>query len=398
MADPERIVALAAVETAVSAAVASVVQASMPSRNAIFIPCASKRRRLALYPLERDGIPFKRTFGMRHESFDRICALVARYWTQINRPIDATSQFQLRERVAVTIYYLVHDNTLENVAEVFEMTKNAAAQYVWQVVDVLVSDAVKVEFFSFPTSNEGWNKLSDEFEAICGYPNCCLAIGGMLVEIERPRQWEGWYCSKHFPAENVQLVVDAKFRVRSMDVRPGGITDRETLRYSRFGRNLTNILPEGKHVVGHAGYSLSKSVVVPYPATSSMSAEEKLFNSLQMTTQKTVKRTEEMIKKRFRILQSPLRQKTEDGDVATRRMAQIISSAIVLHNLLVDLDDLVEVDSSIGDDTDEEEMDDVSGSEDSDLDEDMDDNAADIRDDIKDYLYVNRDRILTHFG
>ncbi|KAL3674133.1 hypothetical protein V7S43_000079 [Phytophthora oleae] len=220
----------------------------------------------------------------------------------------------------------------------------------------------------------------------------------MLVEIERPRQWEGWYCSKHFPAENVQLVVDAQFRVRSMDVRPGSITDRETLRFSRFGRNLTNILPEGKHVVGHAGYSLSKSVIVPYPTTITMSAEEKLFNTLQMTTQRAVKRTEELIKKRFRILQSPLRQKTEDGDVATTRTAQIISTAIVLHNVLVGLDDFVEVDSSMGDDTDEEEMDEGSDSDDSDLDEDMDDNVAAQRDRIKEYLYVNRDHILTHFG
>ncbi|OWZ16317.1 hypothetical protein PHMEG_0009899 [Phytophthora megakarya] len=276
------------------------------------------------------------------------------------------------------------------------MTTTAATRYVWQVVDVLLCDAVKGEFFTFPTSYEDWSKLSAEFEAICGYPNCCLAIGGMLVEIETPRQWEGWYCSKDFAAENVQLVVDAQCRVRSMDVRPGGITDKETLRYSRFGRSLAQILPEGKHIVGHAGYSLSKFVVVPYPVTNSMADDERRFNYLQEMTQRVVKRTAEMIKKRFRILQSPLKQKTEDGDAATTKMAQIISTAIVLHNVLVDLDDLVEADSSMEDDTDEEDMNE--NSEDSDLDESMDEDIAAQRGRIKDYLYVNRDQMTKYFG
>ncbi|POM62169.1 hypothetical protein PHPALM_28705 [Phytophthora palmivora] len=132
------------------------------------------------------------------------------------------------------------------------MTTSAVTRYVWQVVDVLLCDAVKAECFNFPTSDEDWSRLSDEFEAICGYPNCCLAIGGMLVEIERPTPWE------------------------------------------------------------------------------------------------------------------------------------------------VDLDDLVEADSMLEDDTDEEDMD--QDSEDSDLDESMDEDITAQRDRIKEYLYVNRSHLLKRFG
>ncbi|KAG6585005.1 uncharacterized protein IUM83_08401 [Phytophthora cinnamomi] len=388
MDDPKRTVALAAVETAVSAALAAVVHAAESPTNEP-APRSPKRRRLSLSPLQMDDVLFRSTFGMKRASFDWICAFIGRQWVEIHRPISCNSQFQLRERVAVAVYYLTHCLELEQAADVFGMAPSAAERYVWQVVDVLRSDAVKAQFFAFPSTDEGWSKLSDEFEAICGYPNCCLAVGGMLVEIERPRHWGGWYCSKHFPAENVQLVVDAQFRVRSMDVRPGGVTDRETLRYSRFGRNLAEILPEGKHIVGHAGYSLSNHVVVPYPVSDAMSAAEKLFNGLQSTTQRVVKRTEEMIKKRFRILQKPLRQKTEEGDAATTQMAQVISTAIVLHNMLVELGDLVESDSSLGDDTDDEDMDEDSDSEDSDLDDRMDEDAADQRDRIKEFVLVS---------
>lgn len=79
-------------------------------------------------------------------------------------------------------------------------------------------------------------------------------------------------------------------------------------------------------------------------------------------------------------------------------MAQVISTAIVLHNILVELGDLVEVDSSLEDDTDEEDLEEDSDSEDSDQDECMDDSAADQRDRIKEYLYVNRHIISKRFG
>lgn len=395
---PSRAVALAAVATAVSAALTAVVHAAdSVSVQEPPLQRASKRRRLSVSPL--DELSFHSTFGMRRASFDWICALVARHWLEMHHPIGTNSPFQLRERVAVAVFYLTHCSGFTDAAETFAMSIAAAYRYVWQVVDVLLCNSVKSQYFTLPTSDEDWGRLGDGFEAICGYPSCCcLAIGGMLVEIERPRQWEGWYCRKQFPAENVQLVVDAQCRVRSMDVRPGGITDKETLRYSRFGRNMAEILPEGTHIVGHTGYLLSKFVVVPYPVTNTMSEGERLFNRLQTTTQRTVKRTAEMIKKRFRILQAPLRQKTEDGDAATTQMAQVISASMVLHNVLVDLDDLVETDSSLGDDTDEEDMEEDSDSEDSDMDESTDQDAATLRDRIKEYLDVNRDHILKRFG
>ncbi|KAG2964514.1 hypothetical protein PC129_g19470, partial [Phytophthora cactorum] len=54
--------------------------------------------------------------------------------------------------------------------------------------------------------------------------------------------------------------------------------------------------------------------------------------------------------------------------------------------------------SSLGDDTDEEDVDEDSDSEGSNLDENMHEDAAAQRDRVKEYLYVNRDYISKHFG
>lgn len=176
MHDPKHSVALAAVETAVSAALAAVVHATNPPINETS-PRSPKRRRLSLSPLQIDDVLFRSTFGMKRSSFDWICAFINRQWTQIHRPISSSSRFQLQERVAVALYYLTHCIELEQAAEKFDVTPSAAERYVWQVVDVLLSDGVKAQCFTSPSSDEGWSRLSDGFEAICGYPNCCLAVG-----------------------------------------------------------------------------------------------------------------------------------------------------------------------------------------------------------------------------
>ncbi|RLN47593.1 hypothetical protein BBJ28_00026165 [Nothophytophthora sp. Chile5] len=363
-------------------------------------PRPAKRQRTSSPFADRSDAWFREAYGCRRSSFSFLCDLVERHWSDVNGRVAAQPpSSSIRDRVAVTIYYLTHSGGLEAAAEAHGMTPTAANRYIWQVIEVLLSRMVKTAYFRLPKSDTDWTRLSTAFEALCGFPDCCLAVGGLLVEIQRPRDWEGWYCSKNFPAENVQLVVDAQCRIRSMDVRPGSVTDRETLNYSRFGRNLAEMLPEGKHIVGHAGFLLSKQVMVPYPATNSLSPAEKLFNKRQATTQRTVKRTREMLKKRFRILQKPLDQKTEDGDAATTQMAKVISTAIVLHNVLVDLDDLVELDSSLEDDTDEEDANEGSEAEDSAGEaEERDEHAEDQRDRVKKYLFDNRAYLARHYG
>ncbi|KAJ1559563.1 putative nuclease harbi1, partial [Nowakowskiella sp. JEL0078] len=67
------------------------------------------------------------------------------------------------------------------------------------------------------------------------FPNCYLAVNGTLVEIERPKKFEGWYCQKGFPAFNVQIVVDHKMKICDLDIRPGCNPDKSVFSYSRFG-------------------------------------------------------------------------------------------------------------------------------------------------------------------
>ena len=53
------------------------------------------------------------------------------------------------------------------------------------------------------------NMVAD-FESMIGFPLTCGAIDESIIEIQRPCDFEGWYCRKGYPALNIQAVVDAK--------------------------------------------------------------------------------------------------------------------------------------------------------------------------------------------
>ena len=285
---------------------------------------------------------FLRTFRCRKSSFESIYQLVEQKWDLINEEISHNAVFYIRDRVAVTLFYLTHAGSLSEAAQVFGMSKASASRYVKNVTDIIV-DCLAKEIIRLPAASTDpeWDVLTEGFEAICGFPNCCLAIDGSLFEIERPQEFVGWYCRKGYPAINCQLVVDHKARIRDYDMRPGSANDKSIFNYSDFGNRISTILPLKRFIVGDAGYTLSNSVMIPYPIEERMDPKEALYNYLHSRTRIVVERSIGILKNRFRILKLPLNQKedTVNGRTQAGQMARIMESCFVLHNLLIDLAD-----------------------------------------------------------
>ena len=76
-------------------------------------------------------------FRCSRSSFDLICDLVEEHWLKVNDPINHNAVFFARERVAVTLYYLVHSGNLVSSAKTFGMSKSSADRYIWQIIDVI---------------------------------------------------------------------------------------------------------------------------------------------------------------------------------------------------------------------------------------------------------------------
>jgi hypothetical protein len=293
-------------------------------------------------------------FRCTRSSFDKVVNMIAQHWEAANSPIKWNAHFSIRWRVAVALHYFTHAGSIVESANAFGMSKSSAWRYIDQILRVLI-DAIGPWAVRMPQSLEEWEQMSEGFEAVCGFPDTCLAIDGVLFEIERPSDYEGWYCRKGFPAINALVAVDHEGKIRDFALRPGSENDKGVYNRSVFGSTIASLLPRGKVVVADAGYQLFVHCMTPYEENS-CDKTEKLYNYLHSKTRIKVEQTFGRLKNRFRIFKAPLAQKgnvnngdREENEIkhGYQQAARIIRGCFVLHNIFTDLHDSIEPDLNI---------------------------------------------------
>lgn len=272
-------------------------------------------------------------------SFLHIADLIQGKWNEVNSPIGKNAYFFHRERVAVTLHFLTHSGAVHESAQCFGMGKASALRYIDEVIQVILS--IKTQIVSFPKTAEQLNKLADEFERIGGFPNVVGAIDGSLIEIQRPNDYEGWYCRKGYCAFNVQAVCDARRSFMSFSIYPGSFNDKTMFKSSSFGKKCHQFIPSDKHLLGDAGYTLQNHLMTPYDNYEVMPEDQRLYNYLHSKTRITVEGAFGILKQRFRVLTTPLSQNTLSASSA------IIEACFVLHNVLINLSDDVPIEFNV---------------------------------------------------
>ena len=295
---------------------------------------------------------FKNHFRCNKSSFDKIVEFITIAWDTVNSAIGHNAHFFHRHRVAVCLHYLTHSGSVVESADVFGMSKASAMRYIDQVISVIIRCLGK-KFIRLPESLDEWEDLSKGFEGICGFPDTCLAVDGSIIEIERPADYEGWYCRKGYPAINAQVVVDSRMRIRDYCLRPGSENDKGVYNRSEFGQTIAQQLPKGKMIVADAGYQLFAHCMTPYEIHDNMTRKEKNYNYLHSETRMPVEMTFGRLKNRFRMFKAPLNQKgnLNNGDQskrpekeAVKQMARVIRACFILHNIFIHLNDNEELD------------------------------------------------------
>jgi hypothetical protein len=158
------------------------------------------------------------------------------------------------------------------------------------------------ETICLPTSDDEWNSIATGLQSICGFPNVVGAIDGSLIEIERPRMHDGWYCRKSFPAFNIMALVDHNKRFRAVSIMAGSNNDKAVFNTSLLSNIITNIIPENSHILGDAGYKLTKEMLIPFDIAPNMPMDEALYNYLHSRTRIVVEMAFGLYKVNFRSL------------------------------------------------------------------------------------------------
>ena len=90
---------------------------------------------------------YRDQFRCKRKTFDVVCDLVQKHWHLCNKPMKHNNKFLIRDRVAVTLHYLTHSESLCEGAKHFGMSLSTASRSVWEVVNV-VNACMTVDFWS----------------------------------------------------------------------------------------------------------------------------------------------------------------------------------------------------------------------------------------------------------
>lgn len=182
---------------------------------------------------------------------------------------------------------------------------------------------------------EELRRVAEDFYEIAGFPRVVGALdcthikiisrGGFLAEMFR--------CRKGYFSINVQVVCDAKLKIRDIIARwPGSVHDCTIFNNSHLCADFERGAYRNYLLLGDSGYYNKNYLLTPVlqPQTHA----EEAYNKSQISTRNTVERCFGLWKRRFPCLEKGITLRK------TTTLLQVIVATAVLHNMCIELDDV----------------------------------------------------------
>jgi hypothetical protein len=206
---------------------------------------------------------------------------------------------------------------------------------------VLPKIVAKVDtWIKFPDDNT--NKALADWSAHYRFPCAIGAIDCTHVPILKPSQHGDEYVNrKGYCSINVQATCNGKEEFTSVDAQwPGSVHDSRILRRSFIYHEMNNRRRNHELLLGDIGYGITPWLLTPYktPATPA----EIAYNKLHKKERVIIERCFGQLKRRFPVLQHPVR-------VANEKIPLVIISCCVLHNVAKYLKDNLPNDDEVED-------------------------------------------------
>ena len=204
------------------------------------------------------------------------------------------------KRFAVVLRWLAVGGTYASIGDAFGIEKSTVHKYVKLVINAMYTHTGIRGMMKFPQTEEEVTQAIHDFEHLSGLPQCCGAIDGSMVPINKPSEHDGdvFWCYKHnAPAILLLGIVDSTGRFMYVDVgRPGSVGDSAAFERSSLMQLLRNgTLLGAQHsrdvagvkvkpyLVGDAAFALSSHVMKGYSVDDS--CKKKVWNPQRQLAQ-----------------------------------------------------------------------------------------------------------------
>ncbi|XP_018313650.1 putative nuclease HARBI1 [Mycetomoellerius zeteki] len=214
------------------------------------------------------------------------------------------------------------------------------------------------------------------------FPNVVGAVDGMHIPIPAPMEDSAsYYNRKGFYSIILQGICDAECKFIDVFVGwPGSSHDARVWRESPIGCGLAedNLrLPEGTHLLGDSAYPLHSYLMTPFRDNGHLSPRQSKYNTKLSSKRIVIEQTYGLLKGRFRRLQFL-------NMFLMNEMQTVVITCCILHNICIVHNDTYECD----DYEEENQQNDEQADRGNAL--IAPDGAADKRNEIVDFLYLDR--------
>ena len=223
-----------------------------------------------------------------------------------------------RKRVMITLHWLATGLRFKDLADAWAIGKSTAQLIVHQVIHALLRSIVTPSIV-FPAGEE-LGRVMEDFESLCGLPQCAGAIDGCFIPIVRP---EGefahkYWCYKGMDAVILLAVVDNRGVFTYVHAgMPGSVGDAGTYMDTALKRNILagTWLPDSEahvirgvrirpYIVADAAFPFSATMMKGFPGNPARGTLQHAYNWAHVRTRRVVENAFGRLKGRFQVLRS----------------------------------------------------------------------------------------------
>ena len=234
-------------------------------------------------------------------------------------------------------------------------SEGSIVNYMDRVVTAILS--LHDRFVNWPNAEERV-KIKSRIRSKFGiYGAVGIVDGTPVIFSQRPSiDGETFFSRKGVYCINLQLVCDDNGMIRHyLTGWPGSVFDNTLFEKMMLCRTPANYFTPGEFLLADSGYALRTFCMVPYRQPLAQLAHNLLFNELFSSARVKIEHVNGILKGRWAILKGiPTQVKTRSD---FKRVNEHIVACLILHNILLELNDEWEVDEDELEDDEDENID-----------------------------------------
>lgn len=240
-----------------------------------------------------------------------------------------------RKGLLLTIFYLAHQDTLNEISDRFNVAESTVLYEVEYVINILVN--LRSRYIIWPREND-CEVIATEFEARAGFPGVVGSIDGTHISIVPPAAQQMSYANrKMFHSIVLQAICTSSKLFTDVCVGvPGRRADAAVLKFSHLYQackengTLSKFYNPNYHLIGDSAYPSFTWLLPPIkqPLGRNLTAAEKRYNHKHSATRVVIENAFALLKGRWGRLRY-----IYVKDVS--KVSDITVAACVLHNFCI---------------------------------------------------------------